>query len=181
MILPRKVCIYLLVTSTRPPSLSQQHHVNVFRSDNVLILLSNPLEFANTNDELIAAAPENRLSLLLLWLSASPSPSPSSSPHLSLYNASAISAVCQTRFLSLAVLLLDPEPPILKTCAIADLCTHDNGPLGEGILANGQVECPRHGARFDACSGAVKALPAVRPVKTYAVKVEDNDILVDVG
>ena len=68
-----------------------------------------------------------------------------------------------------------------KICAIANLCTHDNGPLGEGILANGQVECPRHGARFDACSGAVKAFPAVRPVKAYAVKVEENDILVDVG
>ena len=67
-----------------------------------------------------------------------------------------------------------------RICALADLCTHDNGPLGEGTLADGLIECPRHGARFDACSGAVKALPAVRPVKTYPVRVEENDILVDV-
>lgn len=65
--------------------------------------------------------------------------------------------------------------------AIDNLCTHDNGPLGEGTLADGQVECPRHGARFDVVTGAVRALPAVRPVRTYPVRVEDNDILVDVG
>ncbi|MGE0056506.1 MAG: non-heme iron oxygenase ferredoxin subunit [Dehalococcoidia bacterium] len=68
-----------------------------------------------------------------------------------------------------------------EICAIADLCTHDGGPLGDGTLADGLVECPRHGARFDVRTGAVKALPAVRPVKTYPVKVEDNDIMVDVG
>lgn len=68
-----------------------------------------------------------------------------------------------------------------ELCAIADLCTHDGGPLGDGTLDGALVECPRHGARFDVRTGAVKALPAVRPVKTYAVKVEDSDILVDVG
>ena len=66
-----------------------------------------------------------------------------------------------------------------QICAIANLCTHDNGPLGEGTLADGLVECPRHGARFDVRTGAVKALPAVRPVKTYPVKVDGNDIFVD--
>lgn len=77
---------------------------------------------------------------------------------------------------SIAVANLDGE----KICAIANLCTHDNGPLGEGTLADGLIECPRHGARFDACTGAVKALPAVRPVRSYAVRVEGNDILVEV-
>jgi 3-phenylpropionate/trans-cinnamate dioxygenase ferredoxin subunit len=68
-----------------------------------------------------------------------------------------------------------------EICAIADLCTHDGGPLGDGTLDGAQVECPRHGARFDVRTGAVKALPAVRPVKTYPVRVEGDDILVDVG
>jgi 3-phenylpropionate/trans-cinnamate dioxygenase ferredoxin subunit len=63
--------------------------------------------------------------------------------------------------------------------AIDNLCTHDNGPLGEGKLANGTVECPRHGARFDLKTGAVRALPAVRPVKTYAVTVEREEISVE--
>ena len=64
--------------------------------------------------------------------------------------------------------------------AIDNLCTHDGGPLGEGKLANGTVECPRHGARFDLRTGAVRALPAVRPVKTYGVEVEGEEICVEV-
>ena len=77
---------------------------------------------------------------------------------------------------SIAVANLDGE----HIYAVDNLCTHDNGPLGEGILADGTIECPRHGARFDIATGRVKALPAVRPIKTYPVKVEESDILVDV-
>jgi 3-phenylpropionate/trans-cinnamate dioxygenase ferredoxin subunit len=64
--------------------------------------------------------------------------------------------------------------------AVANLCTHDGGPLGEGELLDHQIECPRHGARFDLRSGAVRTLPAVVPIPTYDVKVEGDDILVDV-
>jgi len=64
--------------------------------------------------------------------------------------------------------------------AVDNLCTHDNGPLGEGTLWNGTIECPRHGARFDVQTGAVKALPAVRPVRTYPVRLEGEEVSVDV-
>ena len=64
--------------------------------------------------------------------------------------------------------------------AIDNLCTHDGGPLGEGTLSNGTVVCPRHGARFDLKTGAVRALPAVRPVKTYPVSIEGEEISVEV-
>jgi 3-phenylpropionate/trans-cinnamate dioxygenase ferredoxin subunit len=64
--------------------------------------------------------------------------------------------------------------------AIDDVCTHDGGPLGEGTLVGDQVECPRHGARFDVRTGAVKALPAVLPVHTYPVRVEGDEIKVRV-
>lgn len=60
--------------------------------------------------------------------------------------------------------------------AIDDICTHDNGPLGEGELFGDQIECPRHGARFDVKTGKVVCLPAVRPVKTYEVKVEGGEV-----
>ncbi len=60
--------------------------------------------------------------------------------------------------------------------AVDDLCTHDNGPLGEGELFNDQIECPRHGARFDVKSGKVTCLPAVIPVKTYEVKIEGEEV-----
>jgi 3-phenylpropionate/trans-cinnamate dioxygenase ferredoxin subunit len=65
--------------------------------------------------------------------------------------------------------------------ALDNLCTHDGGPLGEGTLYDGTVECPRHGARFDVKTGAVKALPAVRPVRTYPVKVDEDEVSVDAG
>jgi 3-phenylpropionate/trans-cinnamate dioxygenase ferredoxin subunit len=65
--------------------------------------------------------------------------------------------------------------------AVDNLCTHDNGPLGEGRIDRGTIECPRHGARFDVKTGAVKALPAVRPIKTYAVTVTGDEVSVDAG
>jgi 3-phenylpropionate/trans-cinnamate dioxygenase ferredoxin subunit len=64
--------------------------------------------------------------------------------------------------------------------AVADVCTHDGGPLGEGHLYQDQIECPRHGARFSVKTGAVKSLPAIVPIPTFEVKVEGDDIFVDV-
>ena len=60
--------------------------------------------------------------------------------------------------------------------AIDDVCTHDGGPLAEGPVEDGVVECPRHGARFDVRTGAVLAPPATVPVPTYTVKVEGDEI-----
>jgi len=61
--------------------------------------------------------------------------------------------------------------------AIEDVCTHDGGPLVEGRVVNDcQVQCPRHGARFDIRSGVAVAFPAFEPTRTYAVRVEGNDV-----
>ena len=65
--------------------------------------------------------------------------------------------------------------------AIADECTHDRGPLDQGELIGKEVECPRHGARFDVTTGRPTRLPAVRPVKTYPVSVNDGTVAVEVG
>ncbi|MBI5631356.1 MAG: non-heme iron oxygenase ferredoxin subunit [Elusimicrobia bacterium] len=65
--------------------------------------------------------------------------------------------------------------------AVEDVCTHDDGPLGEGTLRGCEVECPRHGARFDVRTGAVTRMPAVVPVRTFPVRVEGEDILVEAG
>lgn len=64
--------------------------------------------------------------------------------------------------------------------AIADLCTHDNGPLGEGELVDHQIECPRHGARFDIKTGKAMCLPAVIPVPTYEVEVRGEEIWIGI-
>src|SRR3989304_10087811 len=56
--------------------------------------------------------------------------------------------------------------------AIDDVCTHDGGSLDQGELDGHQIECPRHGARFDVRNGRALTLPAVRPVRSYPVQVE---------
>jgi 3-phenylpropionate/trans-cinnamate dioxygenase ferredoxin subunit len=65
--------------------------------------------------------------------------------------------------------------------AIHDICTHDGGPLVEGELYGNVIVCPRHGARFDVKTGAVRSLPAYRPVPTYRVKIEGDDVLIAPG
>ena len=65
--------------------------------------------------------------------------------------------------------------------AFADVCTHDDGPVAEGELDGYQIECPRHGARFDIRTGAVKLLPAVVPIPVYPLQVVGDEIRVKAG
>ena len=65
--------------------------------------------------------------------------------------------------------------------AVDDVCTHDGGPLGDGRLCDGQIECPRHGARFDVRTGRAVVLPAIVPIRTYAVEVAGGDVRVAFG
>jgi 3-phenylpropionate/trans-cinnamate dioxygenase ferredoxin subunit len=69
-----------------------------------------------------------------------------------------------------------------RMCAIEDRCSHDDGPLAEGDydLEDGVVICPRHGSKFDICSGRPLSLPAYEPVDTFPVVVEDGWVKVDV-
>lgn len=60
--------------------------------------------------------------------------------------------------------------------AIADLCSHDDGPLGDGDLDGYEVACPRHGARFDLRSGKVLSLPAIVDIPAYPVRVVKGKI-----
>ena len=60
--------------------------------------------------------------------------------------------------------------------AIDDTCTHRGGPLSEGIVVGTEVTCPWHGAVFDVTTGSVMGLPAPRRVASYAVRIEGEDI-----
>jgi 3-phenylpropionate/trans-cinnamate dioxygenase ferredoxin subunit len=68
-----------------------------------------------------------------------------------------------------------------SVCALKDQCSHENYPLSDGELEGRDIVCLYHGARFDACSGARRALPAVRPVQSFPVEIRDGDIYIDVG
>jgi 3-phenylpropionate/trans-cinnamate dioxygenase ferredoxin subunit len=62
--------------------------------------------------------------------------------------------------------------------AIADVCSHDDGPVAEGELDGHEIECPRHGARFDVRDGKVLSFPAIVNIPAYPVRVEDGEVLV---
>lgn len=60
--------------------------------------------------------------------------------------------------------------------AIADVCSHDDGPLGDGDLEGYEIVCPRHGARFDIRTGKATSLPAVIDIPSYPVRIVDGQI-----
>jgi 3-phenylpropionate/trans-cinnamate dioxygenase ferredoxin subunit len=62
--------------------------------------------------------------------------------------------------------------------AIDDLCTHDGGPLAEGELQDAEIQCPRHGARFDVRTGKALCLPAIEPVTVHQVEVRGEEVFV---
>ena len=53
--------------------------------------------------------------------------------------------------------------------AFQDRCTHKGGPLSDGVLICGTVQCPWHGSQFDVHTGEVKAGPAEGKIETYDV------------
>ncbi|MBE0681374.1 MAG: non-heme iron oxygenase ferredoxin subunit [Anaerolineales bacterium] len=64
--------------------------------------------------------------------------------------------------------------------AIGDVCTHDDGPLGDGIVEGFNIVCPRHGAEFDVRTGKVVQMPAVVDIPAYPVQVRDGVIFMGV-
>lgn len=61
--------------------------------------------------------------------------------------------------------------------AVENMCSHARSPLDSGPLAKEfQVKCPLHGARFDVRNGKAMCLPAVMPIKTYAVEQRGEEI-----
>jgi len=74
--------------------------------------------------------------------------------------------------------IADTEVVIFKVdndfFAIENVCSHDGGEIASGDLENGEIICPRHGARFCIKTGDVKSPPAYEGVESYAVRIENN-------
>lgn len=64
--------------------------------------------------------------------------------------------------------------------AIGDVCTHDDGPLGDGDIEDFNLGCPRHGAEFDVRTGKVVSMPAVVDIPAYPVQVRDGKIFIGI-
>lgn len=60
--------------------------------------------------------------------------------------------------------------------AVEDVCTHDGGDLAGGEVFGFEVECPRHGARFDLRTGAVTCPPAYEPIASFPVREDAGAI-----
>jgi 3-phenylpropionate/trans-cinnamate dioxygenase ferredoxin subunit len=65
-----------------------------------------------------------------------------------------------------------------KIHAMSGECTHDGNDLDGSAVANGQIECPRHGAKFDITTGNVLRMPAVVGLQKYDVKEVDGQVFV---
>ena len=63
-----------------------------------------------------------------------------------------------------------------RVVAFDDRCTHKGGPLSDGTLACGTVQCPWHGSQFDVETGDVEHGPAGGPIRTYDVSERDGRI-----
>jgi 3-phenylpropionate/trans-cinnamate dioxygenase ferredoxin subunit len=64
--------------------------------------------------------------------------------------------------------------------AVDDTCSHANVSLAEGEVDGCTVECWLHGSRFDLRTGQPTSLPAIRPIAVYPVRLEGEQVLVDV-
>ena len=63
--------------------------------------------------------------------------------------------------------------------AVIDVCSHEEYPLSEGWVEDHTIECALHGSRFDLVTGDPDSPPALRPVQVFPVRVDGEDVLVD--
>ena len=64
--------------------------------------------------------------------------------------------------------------------SIGDVCSHDDGPVGEGEIEGFNIVCPRHGGEFDVKTGKAMQLPAVVDIPAYPVRVADGMIQIGI-
>ena len=64
--------------------------------------------------------------------------------------------------------------------ATDDTCTHEDASLSSGSLHGEFVKCPLHNSRFNVCTGQVMEDPATENLATHPVRLDGDDILIDV-
>ena len=61
------------------------------------------------------------------------------------------------------------------------LCTHERVHLADGLVMDGVIECPKHNGRFDYRTGKAKGAPVCVDLRTYPVKLEGGQVLIELG
>lgn len=64
--------------------------------------------------------------------------------------------------------------------AVDNICTHAYSQLHRGRLRGYSLMCPLHGASFDVRDGSVKAKPALVPLSSYPLRIQNGEISVEV-
>jgi 3-phenylpropionate/trans-cinnamate dioxygenase ferredoxin subunit len=62
--------------------------------------------------------------------------------------------------------------------AIEDVCTHDGSEIASGCVIGEEIECPRHGAKFNIKTGAVTTPPAYEAIDTFPIRIVDGIVQV---
>jgi NAD(P)H-dependent nitrite reductase small subunit len=65
--------------------------------------------------------------------------------------------------------------------AFENVCPHAFALLSDGFVEGDEIECPLHAARFEIATGRCLAPPADRDLVTYPVKVEGEDVFVEIS
>ena len=65
--------------------------------------------------------------------------------------------------------------------ALGDRCSHEDYSLSEGEVLEEEceIECWKHGSTFDLRTGDPCSLPASKPVPVYPVRLEGDDVIVE--
>ena len=66
--------------------------------------------------------------------------------------------------------------------AVDAVCSHAHYHLDEGEVdvELATIECPKHGSTFDLETGRPRSLPATVPVEVFPVKLDDDDVMIEV-
>ena len=65
-----------------------------------------------------------------------------------------------------------------KIYALDDVCSHDGAKLHDGDVVGNEIQCARHGGRFDLATGNATQMPAIFGIKSYDVEVKDGNIYI---
>ena len=83
-------------------------------------------------------------------------------------------------------LRIDVDPPVAvfnvqgEFLATSDACTHADSSLADGYVDDDVVECAWHFAKFCVRTGQALCQPATEDLRTYATKIENDDVFVDI-